>query len=218
MLRSYIGWDKEHAPYQMYDFNAQGDLVGYPPDPNYAAFTEAADQKALLGNLPLHQSHAVAGWSHPVVHRSYDLLKAILKEEFINRTCNKKTKVGLVYGYDNLTPAYGTRYGPFPVAEESWRIHMAELCEEMGIIGIDLATHLPKRIFTDKILWEHDAHLTATGNYLTAAALAEEIARLPAFKKLIEERSHSPASTTADLDKQRRRAWSLYSLFTIAGH
>lgn len=186
MLRSLIGWDKEHSPYKMYDFDAKGNLVAYPPDPEqYGAFTVPPDNKALIGTVPLLFTFSAVWAEHPLVQRGFDLFRAILRDQYLARL--KAGSVGVIFGHDNLTPRYGLRYTSTAVADEVWRNAVKELCEEIGVAALDLAPHLPRSRYTE-MAWEHDGHLTATANYRFAAALAEEIVKLPEFRRLVEQR------------------------------
>jgi hypothetical protein len=195
MLRNLIGWDKEHSPYQMFDFDAAGNLVGYPPDNQYPAYSVPAENKPILGTVPLVQTYGVAGCDHPQIERSFDLLKAILREQYLARL-GRPRKLGLIYGYDNVLPAYGKRYGDHAVADERWRNSLEDLCRDLGIQALDLSRHLPSRDYP-LMVWESDNHLTGNGNYRIAAALAAEIARLPEFQAVVHRRKQPILQTPA---------------------
>jgi hypothetical protein len=187
LLRGMIGWDKQHAPYKMYDFDRHGNLVAYPPDPeNYGAYMTPPDNRPLVGAVPLVTTFAAAEADHPAIDRGFDLLRGILREQYQARLKGQGA-VGMIYGHENLAPTYGVRHGGVAVADEVWRSAVREVCRDVGVIGLDLAPYLPKSRFGE-MCWEYDGHLTATANDRLAAALAEEIAKLPEFQRVVEQR------------------------------
>jgi hypothetical protein len=189
LLRNLTGWDKEHAPSRMYDFDEQGKLVGYPPDPaQVAAFQVKPNPAPLIGSAPLAVSFSAVELDHALVARSFDLLRAVLKEQYVERLRSQPTRVGLVYGHDTMTPAYGTRFEHAAVADEVWRNAVSATCAELKILGLDLSRHLARGRLAPAMTWEDDDHLTASANYRIAAALAEEIGRQPFFRDLVEKR------------------------------
>jgi hypothetical protein len=185
MLRELIGWDKEHSPYQMFDFDAKGKLVCYPPDPQFPAYTVAAKNTKLIGTAPLDVSYGVTGQKLSKVDRSFSLLRAILKQEYVDRLGGQARRLALIYGYDNCILTYGQSYTGCTAADDRWLTSAKEFCQDMGIIPLDLSRHLPRRYYP-WMTWECDNHPTGTGHYRIAAALADEIAALPEFRELVE--------------------------------
>jgi hypothetical protein len=189
LLRKLIGWDKEHSPYQMYDFDARGNLLEFPPDPQYGAFTEKPDSSAIIGTVPLEQSFSVLEASPDLVQRGFDLLRAILIEKYQKPQAAYGGRLGLIYGYTkHSTPAYGTRQGSHTLAIEKWYQDVEQLGVELGMDNINLSSRILREDFERQMFWEYDSHMTATGQYKMAVALAESIWELPAFQDFVRSR------------------------------
>ena len=184
MLRKLIGWDKEHPPYKMYDFNKQGDLLEYLPDPAYPAFMTAADPSPIAGSVPLPQSYAVVGVQPALVQRSFQLLRAILAEQYLKRMQRNHGVLGLIVGYDKQNaPPYGDLHAPHMLAYDQWLAGVGDVCDSLKICMLDLSPSLMKEDFQNVLLWEHDGHLTPAGNYKFAEALADQVGALPEFRR-----------------------------------
>ena len=189
LLKKLIGWDKEHAPYKMYDFDAQGDLVEYPPDPNYGAFMTPTNLSPVTDQVPLGNTYYAVAAPPPVVTRSFQLLRAILAEQYLNRLRPRGATLGLITGYYKTgVPPYGGIPAFGAVAYDQWLTQVRDLCDDMHISMLDLSADLLKEDYRGVLLWEHDDHLTPAGHYKFAAALAERIAAMPEFQALIEKR------------------------------
>jgi hypothetical protein len=189
LLKKVIGWDKEHAPYKMYDFDEKGNLREFAPDPNYGAFMTAPDPSPILGKVPILYSYGVLSIEPELVERSFQLLQAILAEQYLKRMRPKAAVLGLIVGYDQPhAPQYATRYPPFAVAYDQWLARIREVCDGLGIRMLDLSPRLFREDFSSVLLWEQDSHLTPAGNYQFAEALADQICALPEFQALVRKR------------------------------
>src|SRR5262249_55924224 len=176
LLRNFIGWDKEHSPYKMYDFDDKGKLVGYPPDPaQVGAFQVKPNPAPLIAAAPLPVSFSATELDHPLVARSFDLLRAILKEQYLDRLGSQPSRVALVYGFDTVTPAYGTRFDYAAVADEAWRNAVSDTCAELKILGLDLSPHLARGRLGAAMVWGDAGHLTGAADCRIPAAPARGV-------------------------------------------
>jgi hypothetical protein len=193
LLNKLIGWDPQHSPYRMYDVGPDGRLVTHPPDPAYGAFAKKPDPTPVMGEVPLAATQFVAEKSHPLVDRGFDLLRAILREQY-KAPLNGRGKVGLIYGYDHTLPPYGTMYGADAVVGERWFSRVENLCAEEDLVAINLRRHVPPATeFKARMFWEYDNHLNASASYRMAAGMADEISRLPYFQELVKRYKNGPA-------------------------
>lgn len=187
-----FGWKKENPPYQMFDFDAEGKLVSYPPDPTFAAFIVPPDAKPLVGEVPLYETFLVNEVQHPLVDRSFMLLKAIVKERYLDRMQSYDGNFGIIYGYDFRLPPYATKRGAHTVSADRWNQSVRKVCEELHIHGVDLSPHLRRDRSSRNLLWENDDHLTPLGHERFAQAIAREILSNPAFQARVHARRGIP--------------------------
>ena len=206
LLKSLTGWDKEHAPYKMYDFDSRGDLVEYPPDPNYGAFMTPPNPSPVAGRVPLQDTYCAVAMPPPVVSRSFQLLRAILAEQYLKRLRPRGRGLGPGDGLLQDRRAVlrravsRPRRGLRPLARQRPRP-----LRDMHVAMLDLSADLLKEDYRNVLLWEHDDHLTPAGHYKFAQALAEQICQMPEFQSLIQKRKAEFVPAAARLTSRQEK-------------
>ena len=180
LQKNIIGWDPKHAPYRMFDFDKDGELIKYEADLAYPAFTEP----------PVACEEGEVQWGHvlsvdneltPAAQKAIDLSSAVLEKYYVKPSKSHQGKVAVVFGYQ---PALWTvaKYGDINVNHENFYQRMEYICEEVGASAINLSSQLtelkdaksPVKVLT----WENDDHLSPTGNYIIGFALAQKVLEL----------------------------------------
>lgn len=122
-------------------------------------------------------------------------MKAIIYQEYLEPIKGTDSRVALVFGFEKPSiPSYGQRYVNIALDYGRWLTDMRLLCESLGLIPFDLSGSVVKENFPAYMRWEVDGHLTPTGHYKFAEALADKIMAMPYFQQLVAERKAQAAS------------------------
>lgn len=178
-----VGWVAQHAPYRMFDFDKRGELIVYPPDPQYGAFTVRPDPIPLVSPLTLTQTYFVLGEYPALIERSFSLLEAVLRQRYMARLQPFGGHLAVAYGYSQYHyPNYRGAAPPIPLAAERFFDRMVSTCQSVGATPMNLSDDVFDNEKPERMIWEKDAHLTPYGHARIATALAGQIEELPEFK------------------------------------
>jgi hypothetical protein len=192
LLEKQIGWTKGHTPYRGFDFDNNGQLVEFPPDPEFPAFMKKADPKPLVDDLPLSKTYFLLSEYPPLVERSFQLFQAIAKTRYTDDLKKHGGRLIVASGYHgNDYPTRGKLEGKgaHALSTQKYLSEMQRVTENAGGIFVDLSKHTLKYDYAEVMSFgSADGHLSSSGHYIIANALADRLLQLPEFQAVVEQR------------------------------
>ncbi|MBN1942530.1 MAG: hypothetical protein JW849_04465 [Phycisphaerae bacterium] len=194
-----VGWDAQHGPYRVYDFQPDGSLTFYPPTPNYAVYMHkpVAPEE---GKMPLLVSLLRKGDLIPEAQKAMDLFEAVLKNVYLKRVQPHGGNVAIVYGYSpdiwgDMTFADGER------SYQAFADRMQTAAKRAGVLPVDVRQAMQNLLreitplSNQTLCWEQDLHLSPFGSYIMARSLCEGLTPLLANSRATQGDSASARKT-----------------------
>lgn len=188
MQKTFYGWPPDHSPYFMFDFDDKGQLIEYPPDPDYGAFMEASNYTAKIGNIPFGNAAEGFALYDQEVEKSYALFKAIIKERYQKAQAKHNGKLALVTEWFATDQFYPENAQAPQYSYDYFNARMGEIAGELGMATFRFPQVAAQRSL---IYYENDGHPSPTGHYKIAEALAGALLSDPELAKKLQEK---PAS------------------------
>jgi|GEM_PF-4846975 len=189
LLERRYGWAKGHAPNKTYDFDKNGNLISYTPDPNFLAHLVQPNMAPLINKVPFLDSYFATCNYPPILQRALHLIAAIQKNEIISDAEESGAKTTLFYGFmETIYPQYGKKCGDISLARETWFNTLEDLCFQTGAYSVNLQS---EGVFHEnhkfRLLFESNSHPTPFGHYRLATAFANKILELPYFIDIVRK-------------------------------
>ena len=192
LMEKYVGWTRGHSPYRSFDFDDNGRLVEFPPDPGYAVFAKKVDWKPLVDNLHISWTYSLLSEYPPAVEKSFQLFQAIAHERFVKDLETHGGRLIVASGsfandYPYRDQTVGT--GKNQLSAGKYFQEMRRVTESAGGLFVDLSAPVLRFDFGEIMSYGNvDGHLTPTGHYLIAKALADRLLELPEFQEAIQRK------------------------------
>jgi hypothetical protein len=199
LLEQNIGWVKGHSPYRGFDFDENGQLVEYPPDPSYPVFAKKPSPTQLVNNIGIGQAYFLLSDYPPQVERSFQLFQAIAKERYVKSLEGYGGRLVVAAGYIGShypNPARFEGKGIHQLSAKKYLREMRKVTEAAGGLFVDLSSHVLKYDFGEVLSYgSADGHFSPCGHYVVANALADRLLELPEFQQVVERKKKQVVAT-----------------------
>lgn len=178
----YIGFQHEHPPYVLFDFDANGKLFKINKDSMYGMHVVKPSSEGITPQVPSTQAYVTPEMVFPLTERSHQLLAAVISQKYLPLIKSWGGQVVLIHSYYPLDfPKKDGKHDSNYTLNAVFPERMQEVCEKTGIICLNLYNSTYRSDYKEVATWEHECHLTPTGHYLLARAFMDAI--LPIIKK-----------------------------------